>query len=361
MKIGQSPLAHVDQWIEFDAGQRRALESAYECCAHSPEAQALLERDIAELAKPDGAAEILAQAAEIESCFGQLADVYPVLVLLARVPALYERYRAQGIDIKTFTDTLGDIPLWMANFRRKTGREGIAEYEWLSHFLRFVTFRLGRLEYIYCPSYVPAYVYRHIETEEICCLMQAGMHVTQDGELAREGEESFITDLEENALEIRGYEALPTGTIAKERRTLPLAEWVCKLQPEDPVLDVHIPEGPPMDQGEIRASLACAPMFFKEKLGKTGMRAFTCGSWLMSLALPQIIPGSRLAAFQHLFRCVPYTVRDTQVFERVFGKRLDRWEDMPCENSLQRGVRDWYLQGRHCRQMQGIILLDQAD
>lgn len=360
MKFESCLLPQVFQWVQFNFEQRHAIQMAYQCYSRSHGAQQLTDRDIAELEKPGGASTIMASDQEIDSCFGVWAGVYPVLILLALVPSLLKRYQDNDIDLRIFRDTLNDIPLWMDNYKRKTGLMGLAEYEWLSNYLRFNLFRLGRLEYIYCPSRVPAYVFRHFESGADCYLMQEGMPVAQNGELAREGEESFVTDWEENSREVIGYETLPNGTVAKQRRTLSLTQWECRLRPGDPVLDVHIPEGSPMDRGEILDSLAYAPVFFKKKLRKTDMRAFTCGSWMMSPSLHQIIPGSRLAAFQELFRCVPYTIRDTQVFERVFGKHMDCWEDMPCENRLQRGIRDWYLQGKNCRQMQGVILLNKV-
>ncbi|MEG0271055.1 MAG: hypothetical protein RR821_12475, partial [Clostridia bacterium] len=89
--------------------------------------------------------------------------------------------------------------------------------------------------------------------------------------------------------------------------------------------------------------------------------AFTCGSWLMSPSLPILAPGSHIAAFQQMFHVVPYTVRDNQIFERVYGRPFSIWEDMPMQTHLQRAVRDWYLLGNNCRQMQGVYLLPERE
>lgn len=357
MLIEHDRITKAFDWVSFTVEQRRAIELVYQCYVGSPEAQCWAEKDFDILQNPSVPGQLVTSAETLQKLYASLDIVYPVLILLAGIPWLKAQYVSHKIDPDIMADTLSDIPLWMTNCEAKTGRIGMLEYTWLTNHLRFRLFRLGRLEYIYCPSRVPAYAYRHKASGEYCYLIQEGMRLTDEGEVAGKEEKSWTAKMTVLDDAVTGFPIQAMGRVDSSPCTLQLADWELAMHPEAPVLDVHIPEGPPLDFTEVQASLRRAPQFFREKLGIDDMRAFTCGSWLMSPSLAQIAPRSRIAAFQSLFRCVPYTDSDYQVFQRVFGKAFDGWKNMPCHNRLQKGIKDWYLAGGNCRQMQGVIMI----
>lgn len=341
--------------IRFSVNQRSAIMDIFQQYIDSPMVRELADEDAKALLDLSAPGELVSSE-EVRMQY-KLSAAYPAFILLAGIPWLEKQYEAHQIPRRYLLDVLSDIPLWMDHYEAHRGETGCAEYGWLSNHLRFKLFRIGRLEYIYTTSRVPAYFYRHNTSGDIRVFMKADIRFTDRGEFAHEGEACMVTRLVDNGDEVWGYAVDAQGKIAESMSMIRRSEWTLCLQPDDPVLDVHIPEGPPLDREEVAISLREAPIFYNGKLHVSQMRAFTCGSWLMSPALVQISPASRLAAFQQLFQCVPYTARDTQVFERVFPTAFTTWDEMPCETSLQKGLRDLYQSGGNCRQMQGVILI----
>lgn len=346
--------------VSFTKAQRRAIESVLFKVNQSLALESLFRKDAANLADPHGTEQIEADEEQLAALLGDLAPVYPVLVLLTRVSWLWKEYARLGMDEALLRDALSDIPLWMDHYERHTGRMGLGEYTWLTNHVRMRLFRLGRLEYIFTKSRVPAWFYLSDDSSQCVALADEKLRFDASGQLCPEGFGQAALHTWENGV-ITGYPIDPSGRIENRLISLSASRWQLALAPGDPVLDVHIPEGPPMEPEAISSSLKAAIPFYRDFLGKTEARAFTCGSWLMSPALPQILPFSNLAAFQQRFRIVPYTLRDNQVFERVYGKGFTSWQDMPIETRLQRGVRDWYQSGRNMRQMQGVILLKEME
>ncbi len=309
----------------FPADQREALQAAYRAVVACDALRKQAEQDTARLADPNGPRTI-----------SRDEGLYPALVLLSRVKWLKEEYARRGMPPKVLRDTLGDIPLWIANCQRHTGQMGLKEYAWLCRYLRLQLVRLGRLEFIHAPNKANAYFFR--SGNRVIALSGEGFAQTQ--------------------MQATGHPLDADGCAAPERMALSLDEWRPVLRPGDPILEVHIPEGPPMSPGEITASLSSAPEFFRRYLGAGEIAGFTCESWLMSPALGRLMPGSNLAAFQARFRIVPDKHSDEQTFERVFGGCKTDWDRMPAATTLQRKIRDWYRSGGHVYGMYGVILAD---
>jgi len=60
----------------------------------------------------------------------------------------WEEYQQRGIPEKVFWDTYSDQKIWYGNCLRMFGEPGLAEYDWLWLPMRFLLFRLGRLQFI---------------------------------------------------------------------------------------------------------------------------------------------------------------------------------------------------------------------
>lgn len=281
--------------------------------------------------------------------------LYPVLVLLAGVKALEADYLRDGISMQVLRDTLSDIPLWMNNCEAHFGYQGLREFRWLTNHMRGVLYRLGRLEYIYTPSRVPAHIYRGKTDGALYVFLDEEFYIDACGELSADGIQVTFSD---NGKTVRGHLVDPLGAVAASACEMNRTDLEELLRPGDPVLDVHIPEGPPMLPKEIGQSLESAPAFFEKHRSVTGAKAFTCGSWLMNPGLSKIVPGSNIAAFGERFYRVPYTLRDDQVFERVFGEECEDYKQIVPSTRLQKGVLEWYRQGGKLRQMQGVILFE---
>lgn len=60
---------------------------------------------------------------------------------------LHPLYQQKGISDEIYYNTFSDIAIWAANYRKKTGRCGLSEMQWLSYHLNLRLFRLGRLQF----------------------------------------------------------------------------------------------------------------------------------------------------------------------------------------------------------------------
>lgn len=352
-------LASSYRLIAFSGAQKALLEEAARIVDADAALGSRYRRDCLALGAHDNPSEartpLQDPAHPAHALSREIQALYPALVLLSAVEPLQEAYRRAGISGQVLTDTLSDIPLWMDNCQAHFGYQGMLEYEWLSNHLRMRLFRLGRLEFIHTKSRVPATFYRAKADGRLFVFLQEGVKLDADGMLSTDGEPVAFSD---DGRIVRGHLVDPLGVVCTDMCAMERAGLDQVLCPGDPVLDVHIPEGPPMHPDGIAASLADAPAFFREHCGVTDIRAFTCGSWLMAPGLSQIIPGSNIMHFQQRFYRVPYTTRDNQVFDRVFGKECTDWAQCETHSRLQRGVQAWYRRGGNLRQMQGVILLD---
>lgn len=104
------------------------------------------------------------------------------------------------------------------------------------------------------------------------------------------------------------------------------------------VLSTHIPATGPLTPGEVDASFAAATGFFATHFPDYPTTHFFCDSWLLDPRLPELAPGSNLAAFQRRWTLDDTTrsgVADLLFF--VFGRRdeVDPAE-LPTDTSLRR-------------------------
>ena len=112
-----------------------------------------------------------------------------------------------------------------------------------------------------------------------------------------------------------------------------------------PVIEVHIPAGPPLDTGAVQASLAAAPGFFQRYFG-TQYLLFHCYSWLMSPQLTKILPpDSRILQFQRLFTIAAWDETHRQAEQRVFGSLQDDPAAYPQQTRLQAALKEFMLTG----------------
>jgi hypothetical protein len=82
----------------------------------------------------------------------------------------------------------------------------------------------------------------------------------------------------------------------------PEAQAACPLAPFEPVLDIHVPEGPPLAPALVDRSLALAREFFPCHLPETSYRAATLLSWLLAPELrDHLSPDSNVLRFQRRF------------------------------------------------------------
>ena len=115
------------------------------------------------------------------------------------------------------------------------------------------------------------------------------------------------------------------------------------------VLEVHIPQGEPLDTKACLDSFAQAKQFFEKFYPEKKPEYFVCDSWLLCPNLECIAEAnSNLIKFRNLWTQFPFgSDNSVQAMERVFGFGFqhENLEHAPEQTSLQRRLKAYLLQG----------------
>ena len=322
-------LRTADELIDFSSRQRNAIRKLCEMIQGKPECCGAFWRDVAQSGR-----ELLLTERERALFFGELAGVYPLAVLLACVPDMAQEYRALGIPEEVLRDTLSDFRIWVQNCERRTGRIALTEYSWLTNHVRLEIFRLGRLQFRFV-AYPP------------------GLYILE----SKAGSRVFVaSDDPVRSERPVGRRISSDGNASGDQEEFSPDSYRCLLAPGEPVLEVHIPEGDPLDPEAVGQSFRNAACFFQRYFPERVPKgAYTCKSWLLSPAWKEMGEGGNIEKFAARFRIVQL-LDDRQMFERVFERQIARWEDMPECTSLQRNVKRWYSLSKTCPGALGVLL-----
>ena len=115
----------------------------------------------------------------------------------------------------------------------------------------------------------------------------------------------------------------------------------------EPVIDIHIPAGEPMDNEACKEAIRMAQKFFGEYFPEFKYQCFTCHSWLLDRTLKQFLDkGSNILAFQGLFDVVS-TEESDALLKYIFAwdatrERLDKYES---KSGLAKKVKNYAQSG----------------
>ena len=117
------------------------------------------------------------------------------------------------------------------------------------------------------------------------------------------------------------------------------------------VLEVHIPEGRPLNDAECEESFRKADEFFGGEY-----EAYICTSWLVAPEIKKIVsPESNIAKFQDRFEVYEVIYPFRQAEERVFGEILEDRTLYKEQTSLQRALKKYVADGKDPGMGRGII------
>lgn len=117
------------------------------------------------------------------------------------------------------------------------------------------------------------------------------------------------------------------------------------------VLEVHIPEGRPLNDEECEESFGKADEFFGREY-----EAYICTSWLVAPEIKKIVSSeSNIAKFQDRFEVYEVIYPFRQAEERVFGEILEDRTLYKEQTSLQRALKKYVADGKDPGMGRGII------
>lgn len=111
-------------------------------------------------------------------------------------------------------------------------------------------------------------------------------------------------------------------------------------------LSLHIPSDARLTQAELASSLQRARAFFAEFYPPYAEAEMFCSSWLLSPALPTLLPqSSRILYFQSNFEVLRHDPNADAALEWIFPDKNMPLADLPETTSLQKKVKALYLAG----------------
>lgn len=275
------------------------------------------------------------------------------LVFLAGGMRLREIHVSRHIPEAITRATLRDIFVWMEMFHRQRGYWGLSNIAWLRHHLAGDLYRLGRLQFMMNVFRGDVKAYLHKESGLIIALSMPGISYRKDGLVngtnAYFDSEAWIATLEEKEDAFVGYPIDPRGNALAETVTLSKTEWTLFLSPGDPIIDIHIPEGGPMDFAQCGESIDLAvkffPAYFPEKPTPV---AFCSNTWMFDSQLTKLLPPtSNIVRFLKEFYLYPSFSDEKEPFRRVYGYVPDDLKTVPRDTTLRRAIADFTLSGGH--------------
>jgi hypothetical protein len=269
------------------------------------------------------------------------ADLFPAFAYLAGLPQVEARYRERSLPREVLVDTLSDLELWIREHRAKTGRWGLSNLRWLTNHFSGNLFRIGRLQFQFATSRYPYHAWRQRGTGRVQLLADTGLRFSADGLCAGAAPESpLAAPYRRDAAAVYGLPIDPRGHALPEPVALPLAEWTGRLDPGDPVLNLHIPAGSPMAVEACGESFRKAGELFPKCFPEYAFRAYVCGSWLLDPQFDGALgPESNIVRFLREVYLFPLPdASGRQTVERVFGTPEIDLATAPRDTSLRRAI-----------------------
>ncbi|MBS12923.1 MAG: hypothetical protein CME19_15115 [Gemmatimonadetes bacterium] len=226
-----------------------------------------------------------------------LTGAFYLLIALSGIDAMVRSHQAHGIPEAVSRLNCRDIHIWASEYHRlgepldhgfvhtfDPPRWGLHTrgFQWIAGSLVGRILRLNRLQFIHAPYRSAFRAYRHTESGRVQVVAEAGHRFTDAGWKAKDDDDTaWPSEFKETAEEIRATPVRPTGHAQQEPITLSMTEWQLILKPEDPILEIHIPEDGRMGFDECGASIQDAIRDFTTYFPEKTFKAVVCRSWLL--------------------------------------------------------------------------------
>ena len=289
---------------------------------------------------------------------------------LAFTHEMADFYLGRGLPTEYFTDTLHDMyeTAGIYAYSLTAGRLGFNNttyFSWNQYYIYHKIVKIGVLNYeVGHPFPELCVALRNQEGEYRLLAYNKG--VTEKGYiLGTLGDEkqAFFADFKETETHFSGYliDEL-NARITREKVTLSKDEWQVAIRPGDEFLNVHIPRSGKISKENNDRSYKEAIRIHKLIFPEKDIKAIGCMSWLLSPDLCEMLPeSSNILAFQKAYRKFPLTMKNygKAVFSFLFPRKVDRYEDLAEDTSLQRKVKARYLDGGAVIEAAGLIFPDE--
>lgn len=129
-----------------------------------------------------------------------------------------------------------------------------------------------------------------------------------------------------------------------------------ELNQNKKALSVHIPSDAKMSRENLDKSYSMAKSFFKQHFPEFDYSIVYCSTWLLSPKLKSFLNNkSRILEFQSDYKIIETDFEADTNMNWIFGKQYTKYEDLPEDTSLRRGVKRMLLKGDSIGTASGYI------
>lgn len=260
-----------------------------------------------------------------------------------------------------------DIGIWCSHFRRNLDTCGIPAriLLWERGLMHGTLYRIGRLQFGIRPFHPNYHVFRNRTSGAVRALVRSDVAINAVGQLDgvddQHDAQAWTTSFDKDAVHVEGFPVSPRGFVMRERVTLKLSDWEEVLAPGDPILDVHVPAGGPLDIGQCSDAFHRAVAFFRTYFPNKTFHGFSCYAWFLDVQYEKLLPPtSNIIRFQRALYLYPIRAGGGEGLVRIFGEKgmQNGLAKAPRTNSMRRAVAAHLEAGGRLRSGGGFILTD---
>ncbi len=297
-------------------------------------------------------------------------DMLTGLVMCATYDYTYGLLTAHHVPEKHINYIMNIYSAMISTFKaRNNGAPGAMSWTWYQRTAVEATlYRTGRFEIeINLKFSQRAMVFRNLADKDTLVTLAAAGKFHRDGHLLgskyfEDEEGSFEGVVEESDDAWIGYPYDERGLVVNKKRTLKKSEWEKYIEPGDPVVGLHIPPGGGMTPEKVDEAFKEAKEFLDTCYPDFKYKAITCASWLMDPQLCTILgEDANISKFIRRFipLCHKSMGRGVMSFVFLQPKPAEAViENLPEETSLQRKIKQHYLNGGCVYEWGGFIPKD---
>ncbi|MBR2634523.1 MAG: hypothetical protein IKD31_02975 [Clostridia bacterium] len=292
-----------------------------------------------------------------------LTNMFHLFIHLPAVEAAYELYVKRGFPEEEARNYFHCYQGNIAATERSCGYPAISRgyFSWLCHYIKTLLFATGGFNFDLHP-YRHATILKNKKSgviQPVCAnlpIHRSGLVLGSAGMEDEEG--SFVGEFEETD---DAYIAYPAENLRYQNKKVvyPKEEWEILMKAGDDSIGVHIPRGADITPEAFRAALASAKEIVKTRYPDWSPKMFTCGSWLLSGELNELIkPESKILSFAGCFTRFPIKDAGKSALSFIFpGQSKLPIEELPDDTSLMRAIKKHYLDGKFVYMYGGVIEL----
>ncbi|MBO5867828.1 MAG: hypothetical protein J6Q54_02835, partial [Oscillospiraceae bacterium] len=290
-------------------------------------------------------------------------DIVMMAGLIPFIPSAAEKYRRGGFSDTQIASYLRNYGSCMNSTRIRSGFLGLdtTYFRWLTHFARAEIFRVCGIQFEFTEVKKNVAFLKNKHTDEIIPVITGGlihacrkMMVGAAGYTDEEG--AYEAVFREEADKYVGYGVYDL-VASDELQEFPKADWECILRKGDKCLSVHLPRGCDLSREGVDKAVEEAYAVIRKGYPEYADAPIHCASWLLDPGLEAFLkPDSRILQFGKRFVRYPTKSGGKAANGFVFPGMYATLEELPETTSLQRALKQHYLNGGYTYAFSGLFL-----